>query len=566
VTRAPQTGAVWWIPLGVGLLIALTALVVLARAARRERGGVVGVLHRVSGLPAWSAAAIAIALWSLLVALIGFVWDVAWHADIGRDKELFTPPHTMILVGLLGISAGAAAGIAVATMEDAPVGFRIGRLRVPWSTLPIGLMGAGAVVGFPLDDLWHRTYGIDVTMWSPTHLLMIGGAALTPLAVWLTMAEADAPVRSAPVVRVLSDVLAGAALLGLTAFQLEFDMGIPQWQALYHPVLVAMTMGIALVAAREVLGPGGAVRTVVNFLVLRGLLALLVGGLFDLSTPHFPIYVGGAVCVEAVYLFGPSWPPLRRVLVSGALIGTAGMAVEWWWTHIWGFQPWQTRLLPSWWVVLAMALVGAALGGALGRAVAHKPRLVEWRLVAVTLAALALLLAVPYPRHGTDLTARMSLTADGRVQLDEVSDPAGFRDADVFRALAWQGGDLVIGKMREVAPGRWEASEVLPSGGNWKNLLYFSKGPAVAAAPVQFPADPQYDLPAIAAPDAPRVVRLERATKFLTRESHSGNALPAVLAYTGLAVVATMWFVAVVGVGEELSRRVRAESSLAPAT
>ena len=27
---------------------------------------------------------------ALVVALIGFVWDVGWHGDLGRDKNLFT--------------------------------------------------------------------------------------------------------------------------------------------------------------------------------------------------------------------------------------------------------------------------------------------------------------------------------------------------------------------------------------------------------------------------------------------------------------------------------------------
>ena len=39
-------------------------------------------------------------------------------------------------------------------------------------------LGFTALGGFPLDDLWHAHYGVDVTMWSPTHLLMILGALL----------------------------------------------------------------------------------------------------------------------------------------------------------------------------------------------------------------------------------------------------------------------------------------------------------------------------------------------------------------------------------------------------
>ena len=42
------------------------------------------------------------------------------------------------------------------------------------------LAAAGfALIGFPLDDVWHRIFGQDVTLWGPTHLMLIGGAGLT---------------------------------------------------------------------------------------------------------------------------------------------------------------------------------------------------------------------------------------------------------------------------------------------------------------------------------------------------------------------------------------------------
>ena len=48
---------------------------------------------------------------ALATAALGLYWDVGWHIDFGRDKALFTPPHTMIVIGLAGIvySAGIAA-------------------------------------------------------------------------------------------------------------------------------------------------------------------------------------------------------------------------------------------------------------------------------------------------------------------------------------------------------------------------------------------------------------------------------------------------------------------------
>ena len=41
--------------------------------------------------------------------------------------------------------------------------------------------GLYALIGFPLDDIWHRIFGQDVTLWGPTHLMMIGGAGFSTL-------------------------------------------------------------------------------------------------------------------------------------------------------------------------------------------------------------------------------------------------------------------------------------------------------------------------------------------------------------------------------------------------
>ena len=44
-----------------------------------------------------------------------------------------------------------------------------------------GLRPLRADSAFPLDDVWHRIFGQDVTLWGPTHLMMIGGAGFSTL-------------------------------------------------------------------------------------------------------------------------------------------------------------------------------------------------------------------------------------------------------------------------------------------------------------------------------------------------------------------------------------------------
>ena len=96
----------------------------------------------------------------------------------------------------------------------------------------------------------------------------------------------------------------------------------------------------------------------------------------------------------------------------------------------------------------------------------------------------------------------------------------------------------------------------MPLGGSQNTIVYLGKGDVVAAVPVSFPRDPQYDLPAIDPPTTPRSTAFAPASSYLIRESHGGTALPAVLAYSALAAVFVAWCIAVVGVGEAMRRRV----------
>src|SRR5436189_148770 len=96
-------------------------------------------------------------------------------------------------------------------------------IPVPGWAIPLGgalllLCGGLAMIGFPLDDVWHRIFGQDVTLWGPTHVLMIGGASLAPIAAWLLLVEGRcaAGKPEAGRLRLLGwEVqLAGAALVG----------------------------------------------------------------------------------------------------------------------------------------------------------------------------------------------------------------------------------------------------------------------------------------------------------------------------------------------------------------
>src|SRR5687768_4676535 len=59
-------------------------------------------MGRWTGMPGYAAAGVTTLVTFLLVAALGFYWDVAWHIDYGRDEVIFTSGHTAIIVGVQG--------------------------------------------------------------------------------------------------------------------------------------------------------------------------------------------------------------------------------------------------------------------------------------------------------------------------------------------------------------------------------------------------------------------------------------------------------------------------------
>src|SRR5688500_294070 len=231
--------------------------------------------------------------------------------------------------------------------------------------------GMFALIGFPLDDVWHRIFGQDVTLWGPTHLMLIGGAAMTLIGIGILMVEAERAGSAAneyeeePWVRWLRRVaLSGGLLIGLMVFPVEFDFGVPQFRMVFGPVLVMIAAGVGLVATRIWLGRGAALGAVAFFLIVRGIVSVIVGPIFGETTPHFALFIVEALVVEAVFLARPRASALSLGLWSGVGIGTLGLAAEWGWSNVWMPLPWTSDLVPEGAVLGFLAAIGGSLVGA----------------------------------------------------------------------------------------------------------------------------------------------------------------------------------------------------------
>jgi len=563
---ASHTSAVEWLwVIGLfALLLGVTGWLFLTGSAGTSRGllrapvaRVGSSLERVTGLPAWCAGGIAVAMWAQLVAVLGFFWDVAWHIDLGRDTELFTVPHTLILVGLLGLGVAALVSILYATVQRADTAWRLGPLRLPRGAFALGLLSAGAGLGFPLDDLWHANYGVDVTMWGPTHLMMIGGASLSPIALWLLYTEAGRDAGRPWVRHHLRRSLAAATVIGLSTFQLEFDYGVPQWQALYQPVLIMLATSIGLVAARVAFGRGWALLMSVNFLTSRAVLALIVGPGLGQVVPRFPLYLGVALVVEAAAHLVRRRGPVATALACGVAVGTVGLATEWGFSHLWGRHPWQLSLLPGLWDALLIAVAGALIGVAMGRVVSHRRAGVPRPLLVLAFAAVAAALIVPLPRNTAPVTAVMRTTPAGpavaAVNRDGIASPYRLYDVDItltprdaaegadwFEAMSWQGGGARNTPLVEVRPGEYRTAQPVPTGATWKTLLWLAKRDVMMSVAVSFPLDLEYGQAPVT-PQPVSHVAFVASSQWLMRETHGGAVWPMVLAYGGLLSVALVW-------------------------
>ena len=578
----------WLFILGAFVLLGGGIMFLRSQGKRSQAHGIGAIVDQVDSgaertteVAAWASTAVLTGIWALLVAFIGFVWDVGWHADTGRDQELFTVPHLMILIGLGGIVAAALLSILSATRHNVITGWRIGRWHVPYSSVPLLAIGGGALLGFPLDDMWHAAYGIDVTMWSPTHLLMIAGASLSPMAMWLMLSEAGAPKTGRG--QLLWASMAGVVLVGLSTFQLEFDMGIPQWQAFYHPLMVAAAGGIGLVAARAALGRWGAIRATVSFLVLRALMAVLVGGLLGRSIPHFPLYLGSALSVEAAFYILRDRPVVWRAVLSGVLIATVGLLAEAAWTRVFFQYPWHLSLLPFAWMFVAIAVLGAVIGVAMGSVLSGRPSAVKAPVVAICLVGVFGLIALNIgSRHADPAKATLTATTVGKpyplvnrdgvptisrdISLAVTLDPPGTAaGADWFEVMAWQGGPPVRHfPMVQQSPGHFQAQGTVPTGGNWKSLVVIHHGNVVEAVPVAFPADPPFHLKAIEPPDS-RTLAFSPSSKYLMREFTGTIVWPAIVITSLFALTVLVWVVSTAVAYRAVGRKIGPPRSGKPA-
>jgi hypothetical protein len=563
------------IVLATGGALVLTTLVVVIGVLYRS--GQVRWLQKLAefserqwGVPAWVALPGEIASVSLIVALLGMYWDISLHIDQGRDPgPLANPAHYLILFGLFGVFVS---GFFAIIMGDARPGAsaitRASTWKIPIGGILLFACASFSLLGFPLDDGWHRIFGQDVTLWGPTHLMLFGGAGATLIGRASLLVEGQRAARreraadgdgngnsttGLPGRRLMNVQIAGLMggfLIGMSTFQGEFDFGVPQFQLVFQPMLIAWAAGIALVTARIWGGRWSALVAVAFFIALRGIVSIFVGPIMGEVTPHFPLYIVEALLVEGVAFLISTRSPIRFGVVCGLAIGTIGFAAEWLWSHIWMPLPWPSPLMPEgliWAIVAGVSggLLGALIGSALGSDRKPFPR--RGVLPALAVGFILIFAMVGYGLHvnnnGNGATAQFQLRnidgGPGRyVQAHITLDPRTAADHKRWLTVtAWQGGGLVVDRLKQAGQGVYDTTKPIPVNGDWKALLRLHKGNSLLGTPIYLPNDP-----AIPAKRVPAKTDMTRPIisdhKILQREAKSASGILPKFAYGAVLVVA----------------------------
>src|SRR5215467_8397912 len=121
-------------------------------------------------------------VWSAAVAVtsttFGLYWDISWHSGIGRDT-FWTPAHMAIQLG--AVITGICCAYLIlhttfsADQEAHENSVKIWGFRGPLGAFVAAWGGFCMLTSAPFDNWWHNSFGLDIMILSPPHVVLILG-------------------------------------------------------------------------------------------------------------------------------------------------------------------------------------------------------------------------------------------------------------------------------------------------------------------------------------------------------------------------------------------------------
>src|SRR6202167_5833375 len=147
-------------------------------------------------------------IWCGLLGVIsivfGLYWDISWHMSVGRDT-FWTPAHMAIQLGGI-LVALTSVYLILSTTWGHNSAARAASIQVWGFRGPLGAFlacwgGVVMVTSAPFDNWWHNSFGLDVAIVSPPHIVLGVGVlavaigALLLLVSWMNRSAGDGHTR-----------------------------------------------------------------------------------------------------------------------------------------------------------------------------------------------------------------------------------------------------------------------------------------------------------------------------------------------------------------------------------
>ncbi len=311
--------------------------------------------------------------------IFGMAWDGQWHAAVGRDR-FFTPPH-VLMYSAVAIEGFLCLGMVLAEtlryrrrvpgVNDQTTSKVLRIFHAPLGFIVTGFGMFMILLAAPLDNYWHVLYGIDVTVWSPFHIMGLLSGLIAFLGIVYLFGSEATRARQRDMHKQAERVATGRWRITLVDFLLIVSLTIllpialvtalddvqffqlgPIQFAIYP--LVATLSAFVLVASVRATGRIGAatltaliftlIRLGLNFSIMPAvsILAQQEHLFYRASAPHHVVFVSvypaflivGGLLVDGVYLLlsrlrsNRSWLTTAAAMLAGALVGLSIALLE----------------------------------------------------------------------------------------------------------------------------------------------------------------------------------------------------------------------------------------------
>jgi hypothetical protein len=115
------------------------------------------------------------------VLCAGGIWDASWHMRYGiagTISDFWSPPHITMYLSFATLASGALFALTrlIGTAGALRASFRAEPLLAAFFLVSLFQFSFG-----PVDEVWHKLFGVDLTAWALPHIVL-GGLAVVALA------------------------------------------------------------------------------------------------------------------------------------------------------------------------------------------------------------------------------------------------------------------------------------------------------------------------------------------------------------------------------------------------